>query len=261
MPKILVLDLDGTLIDPSNASMMQRQYLLSIVKPGIDAEALISEAEKHTLENSLEYAWPYKGVTTCFVEDSYIWRNMQANRMWESLDVKKEKEEFFEWMFNTFDPGELDLVEGASDLVRFAIESGVKPIIVTNSSPVKAKKVCKLMGVDIDVFGNAKKHDVNSNHPIKVGGRDCFTDRPSYEKILREVMMKNSASPKDVLVTGDILSLDLVLPNRLGMNCVMKVNSLRDGFRTHPVFIEAAKSLGIPSVMKLDEIKKIISEL
>ena len=45
---------------------------------------------------------------------------------------------------------------------------------------------------------------------------------------------------------GDVFTMDLSLPHRLGMNCVLVENEFQDGFKTPQVFVEYAKKHTIP---------------
>ena len=56
------------------------------------------------------------------------------------------------------------------------------------------------------------------------------------------------AKAKDITVIGDVFTMDLSLPHRLGMNCVLVENEFQDGFKTPQVFVEHAKKNTVPVV-------------
>lgn len=56
------------------------------------------------------------------------------------------------------------------------------------------------------------------------------------------------ARAKDITVIGDVFTMDLSLPHRLGMNCVLGENEFQDGFKTPRVFIEHANENAVPVV-------------
>ena len=60
--------------------------------------------------------------------------------------------------------------------------------------------------------------------------------------------------PEDVFIVGDIFTLDLSLPYRLGMNCILIENDLEDGFKTPLVFIEHARRSDIPVISGLEDL-------
>jgi phosphoglycolate phosphatase-like HAD superfamily hydrolase len=255
---VIVLDLDGTLIDPTEASLNQRDHILSIVKQGVDAETIVSEAEVHTLSDPFGYPMLFQGTVTAFAEDSYLWRYAQLRRMWNSLSSDKTPEELSSWMFNSLAPKEHVPADGAREFIQSALNKGYEPVIITNSSTEKAQKVCESLRLCLEAYGNAKKFHVVKGHSFKIGGRDCFSERPEYEKALKEVMKKYKVEPQEMTVVGDVFSLDLALPLRLGMRCIMKKNNLSDGFRTPSVFIEGARKLGVPVAKDLSEIAEML---
>jgi FMN phosphatase YigB (HAD superfamily) len=257
---VAILDLDGTLINSSESSKREKEIILKHI--GEDAD-LLEEAEKHTLGNPLWYKWRWKGLTSAFTEDPYLWRRAQAEYLWEAIRENTEyktPEEFSEWMFREATASEeMVLMASAEELIRHLYESGIRPVIVTNSSTEKGEKCAKLIGIDPGaVYGKAMKRAVEAKDGFEINGEISYACRPNYERILKEIMGEYEAEPEEVLVIGDIYTLDLSLPRQMGMRCILKANQFKDGFSTPRIFVDYAIKNGIYIVRELAEIKGIL---
>ncbi len=56
------------------------------------------------------------------------------------------------------------------------------------------------------------------------------------------------ANIRDITVISDVFTMDLSLPHRLGMKCVLIENEFQDGFKTPQIFVEYAKKHTIPVI-------------
>jgi FMN phosphatase YigB (HAD superfamily) len=260
------MDLDGTQIDPTISSLNERNIILNIL-PAKSAEDLILEAEDYTLRHPLEFSWTVDGIPGAFVEDSYMWRSGQAKYLWNHLEPNIDKEEigleevtydsFNQKMYSDATKGEkTKLKPGVKTFVDYLFENEMQPIIVTNSSTSKGERCVKELDRvgEIPVYGNALKFITKRNHPFRIGDKITYSDRPHYQKILEEIMNDYGAKASDVTVIGDVFTMDLSLPYKLGMNCVLVENEFQDGFKTPPIFVEYAKKQGIPVVSDISHV-------
>lgn len=253
--KVWILDLDGTLINPSKSSLKERDMILSYLEPENDRSNLISKAEIHTLKHPLDFPWVYGGLPTAFVEDSFQWRSAQVRYLWEHMRTDKAQSDFSYKMFlDATEDEEIELMKGAKKIVDYLFDNEFQPIIVSNSAATKGERCAQALGYDIPVYGNAKKYRVEKEHPFSIDGRESYSERPNYEQILNKTMPDYKTKPEDVFVVGDIFTLDLSLPYRLGMNCILIKNDLEDGFETPKVFIEHARKSHIPVISSLEDL-------
>lgn len=253
--KVWVLDLDGTLINPSKSSLIERDKILSYLESENDGPNLISEAEMYTLKHPLDFPWVYGGLPTAFVEDSYQWRSAQVKYLWQHLRTDKGQADFSYKMFlDATKDEEIELMESAKKFIEYLFDDRFQPVIVSNSATTKGQRCSQALQFIIPVYGNAKKYVVKKEHPFSIDGRESYSERPNYEQILNKIMSDSKTKPEDVFVVGDIFTLDLSLPYRLGMNCILIKNDLEDGFKTPKVFIEHARKLHIPVVSSLEDL-------
>lgn len=96
--------------------------------------------------------------------------------------------------------------------------------VVTNSGTEEVNAALTSLGeagawVAKNVHGNAKKFVIDDSHPLAIPGlvRRAAAGRPHYEKVLRDIMLREGCPPSSMVVVGDILEFDLLLPLRLGM--------------------------------------------
>ena len=74
------------------------------------------------------------------------------------------------------------------------------------------------------VRGNARKFVVaEGSEGLHIPGlrRPVHADRPHYEQVLKEIVEAEGARDEDVLVIGDSLEFDLLVPLRLGMKVML----------------------------------------
>ena len=253
--KVWIFDLDGTLINPSKSSLEERDFISSYLEPENDRASLIAKAEMYTLKHPLDFPWVYNGLPTAFVEDSYQWRSAQVEYLWEHMRKDKAQSDFSYKMFlDATKDEEIKLMKSAKKIVEYVFDNEIQPIIVSNSATIKGERCAQALDYDIPVYGNAKKYVVEKEHLFSIDGRESYSERPDYEHILNRIMLEYNAKPEDVFVVGDIFTLDLSLPNRLGMNCIFIRNDLGDGFKTPKVFIEHARKLHIPVISSLEDL-------
>ena len=243
------------LINPLKSSLEERDTILSYLEPENDRLDLISKAEMYTLKHPLHFPWVYDGLTTAFVEDSYQWRTAQVEYLWEHIRTDKAQSDFSYNMFlDATKDEEIELMKGAKNFVDYLFDNEFQPIIVTNSATTKGERCAQALDYDIPVYGNAKKYMVEKEHPFSIDGRESYSERPNYEQILNKILPDYKIKPEEVFVVGDIFTLDLSLPYRLGMNCILIENDLEDGFKTPIVFIEHARRLDIPVISGLSDL-------
>jgi FMN phosphatase YigB (HAD superfamily) len=249
--ELWVFDLDGTLINTSNASMKERDIILSYLDSD-DGLHLISEAEKCTLEHPLDFPLLYDGLPTSFVEDSYLWRNAQIEFLWQHMRQDKDRGDFsYEVLLNATKDEEIQLVKGAKKFIENLLEKGCQPIIVTNSTTSKGLRCVEKLGFDIPVYGSAKKYIIEKNHPFSINGRVTYSERPYYERRLNRIISDYRVKPSSVYVVGDVFTFDLSYPHRIGMNCIFVKNTLDDGFKTPENFSQYAKKSNVPVISSL----------
>jgi phosphoglycolate phosphatase-like HAD superfamily hydrolase len=266
--KIYVMDLDGTQIDPTESSLNERKIILNHL-PSANAEDLISEAEEYTLSHPLEFSWTVDGIPGAFVEDSYMWRSGQVKHLWNLIEpnVDKDKMGLKEVTYDTFNQKmyedaikdeKTSLKAGVKTFVDHLFANEMQPVIVTNSRKTKGERCVKALGRtgEIPVYGNALKFVTRRNYPFRIGGKLTYSDRPHYQNILEAVMYDYRAKPRDVTVIGDVFTMDLSLPIRLGMNCLLVENEFQDGFKTPQVFVEYAEKHAIPVVSNISRTLK-----
>jgi predicted HAD superfamily phosphohydrolase YqeG len=264
--KIFVMDLDGTQIDPTQSSLNERNIILNHL-PAENAEKLISDAEEHTLSYPLKFSWNYDGIPGAFVEDSYMWRSGQAEHLWSLIEpnIDKEKMGLKEVTYDSFNQKmykdatkdeKAHLKPGVKKFIDYLFENNMQPIIVTNSKTVKGERCVKALDHigEIPVYGDALKFITRRNHPFRIGDGLTYSDRPNYQTILEKIMHDYEVKAKDITVIGDVFTMDLSLPHRLGMRCVLVENEFQDGFKTPRVFVEYAKKNSITVVSDISSI-------
>ena len=252
--ELWVFDLDGTLINPTNASLKERDIILSYLDPD-DGSRLLSEAERYTLEHPLDFPLIYDGLPTSFVEDSYLWRNAQIEFLWQYMGQDKDRSDFsYEVLLDATKDEEINLMKGAKKFIENLLEKGIQPIIVTNSATSKGLRCVEKLGFDIPVYGNAKKYIVEKNYPFSINGRVTYSERRYYERILSRIISDYIVKPSSVYVVGDVFTFDLSYPHRIGMNCTLVKNTLEDGFKTPENFSQHAKKSNVPVISSLLEL-------
>jgi FMN phosphatase YigB (HAD superfamily) len=263
--EIYLMDLDGTQIDPTKSSLHERNIILDNLPAG-NAEDLVSEAEEYTLTHPLEFSWTVNEIPGAFVEDSYMWRSGQAKYLWDLIEtnIDNEKMELEDVSYDAFNQQmyrkatideKVHLKPGVKAFVDYLLDNEMQPVIVTNSSTSKGKRCVKALDHigEIPVYGSALKFITRRNHPFRMGDKITYSDRPHYQRILEGIMHNYGVNTSDITVVGDVFTMDLSLPHRLGMNCVLVENEFKDGFKTPRVFIEHAKKLKIPVISNLGE--------
>lgn len=261
---IWIIDLDGTLVNPYNWSIKGKEFIRRHLTPEAPKEA-VSEAEDHTLSHPLDYPWTVGGIPSVFAEDSYQWRYAQVGYLWNLIETEKPKNDLLQEMYVECSKDEkIEVMGGSREFIEKLFEIGALPIIVTNARTTKAEKFVETLGFgdEVPVYGYARKFIVCENQPIKIGNRTTYADRPHYHDILREIMSKHNAKPRDVSVVGDGYTMDLSLPDVLGMRCYLRIfveNDLKDGFKTPGVFVEHTKKLGIPAVQNLESLTEFLN--
>jgi hypothetical protein len=66
-------------------------------------------------------------------------------------------------------------------------------------------------------------------------------------------MHEYGAKAGDITVIGDVFTMDLSLPYRLGINCVLVENEFKDGFKTPQVFVEYAKKHNVLVISNIED--------
>ena len=120
----------------------------------------------------------------------------------------------------------------------------------------RALKTLDRMG-EIPIYGSALKFITRRNHPFHIGDGLTYSDRPNYQKILEKIMNDYGIKAEDITLVGDVFTMDLSLPHRLGMKCVLVENEFDDRFKTPLVFIEHANELGIAVVSNIEDCKPL----
>ena len=254
--KLIILDLDGTLLNPYEWSIRSKEFIRNHLKPEMP-ETLISEAEKYTLNHPVNFSWIINGLPAAFVEDSYQWRYAQSEYLWASLKTDESRNDFYTRMYyEGLEGEETKLIENSKELVEYLFENAVQTTIVTNARTTKAERFLEAIGFDeeISIYGSARKFITRPNHPFQISNKIMYSDRPHYHEILENVMSDFKVEPKEVTVIGDVYSMDLSLPHRVGMGCILVENDFEDGFKTPQVFTDYVKRVGIPVVTDLNEL-------
>lgn len=142
------------------------------------------------------------------------------------------------------------LKPGVKAFVDYLLDNEMQPVIVTNSRTSKGERCVKALDRigEIPVYGSALKFITRRNHPFCIGDKLTYSDRPHYQNILEGIMHDYGTKARDITVIGDVFTMDLSLPHRLGMNCMLVENEFQDGFKTPQIFVEYAKKLTIPVV-------------
>jgi len=128
--KVWVLDLDGTLINPSKSSLIERDKILSFFES--DGSNLISKAEMYTLKHPLDFPWVYVGLPTAFVEDSYQWRSAQVKYLWRHLRTDKRQSDFsykmiwtqLKMFWTQLKNEEIELMKGSKEFIEYLFDNG-----------------------------------------------------------------------------------------------------------------------------------------
>src|SRR5437867_2456798 len=142
--QVKVLDLDGTLIDPSQPSLKEREILVNHLSP--NDVPLVEHAEKQVLENPFDFPWKYQNRNAAFAEDSYQWRSAQVGYLWDKIqkNTKKDIQTFTTDLYReAIGEEEIQLMPNAKEFVAELLEKGDKVVIVTNSNPIKGQKCSK----------------------------------------------------------------------------------------------------------------------
>ena len=241
--KIVILDFDGTL---TNTKKEAKPFLIGfkkdiaklLNKKNIDKEW--KKKEKEIWRNSEIAGGEFRGkiVSRCNV-DSYMEAATIAQQLLEEAKIFKDKnkrDKVIEEIYRrNYLKTTISFKRGSKEVLEGLIQK-ISLFIVTNSRPdAIIKKLEKLnpRGKEkIKIVGDAEKYYADSNfdavpETITINGlkRPILLRRKKYFDVLSRIWKETSYKPKQTLVVGDNLELDLVLPAVLGCNIFLVINS------------------------------------
>lgn len=226
----IVTDFDGTITDAHKES---EAYLVAYRnqlahKIGLSVKALdehMAEAQEEIRDNPGIYGWEHNGIIvapatvepTVFnrVAVQLVIKRLRASAGNLNLPSAKDVDRFLQQMHNyAYRFGGIAFRDGAANFLR-ELQQKRGCVVLTNSQTGEVqKKLVTLLGDNhgIEVFGNAKKYDVDPSwdaFPLKVQyegfPRPIYLRRRVYHDVLESI---GGAS----IVIGDIYELDLALP-------------------------------------------------
>jgi hypothetical protein len=117
-------------------------------------------------------------------------------------------------------------------------------VFATSSGTEKVRSNLESFGLDVEVFGDAKKYSVDPTFTevpefLPFSGIEVLLRRRKYYSVLKFLEQERGFSPSETVVVGDIFSHDLALPVQLGYGVVLQDNSTvidveRSFLRSHP---------------------------
>lgn len=245
MPKIVVLDFDGTLTDPwKNADKFGAAYEREI--ENYVGKPIRQEWKRETgrvLASPERYGFEWNGKLTSAATDPYLIYSSVAALVLKELG-KYDANAVSEGYRNAYASQPAEFKPDAAQFIR-ELQRKARVVIITNSKTDKISTRMQNIDVIVPVYGDAAKFKFDTAwdavpEAIIVDGLDRPVQlrRKSYYDALERVL--NGAIWPDLLVVGDSYELDLALPSHLGAHM-----ALIDGQGTLEYERKAASKNGI----------------
>ena len=220
-----IFDFDGTLTDPfPHADAMREMMIDILVSEGIPEDKVredIDMIRNRIFSQPQKHPWIINDITGCYGnEDPFVVNNVIAQ---ELPGISKIYSEVIR------NPGELSSISyrdatrdmlphlRSDTIVTFEriLRNGNKVYIVTNGGTDKVKRMISEMDINVPVYGEARKFEVNKKweklpEKMEIDGLPIFLRREKYYNILQGI-------EGDKTVVGDVFSMDLSLPYVLGI--------------------------------------------
>ncbi|MCB9758224.1 MAG: HAD family hydrolase [Alphaproteobacteria bacterium] len=264
MPRLLILDFDGTVTDAeAEGAPFREGYLTDLaVLTGLSVEEVRALAERFEAEVAADpdrYGWMYEGhIVAPAMVDPYLRIMPVARRVFDHAGAFLREEDrtrlldgvLYKYNYTktgiAFRPGAREALE--------ALE-GQDVFIVTNSHTEAVKDKVRRLGQRPDgsnslawlvdrVHGRAKKYVIDDGFeavPAQMSlpglGRPVLLRRRLYFEVLDALRRELGADWSEVQVVGDIFELDLCLPLYAGARVALAVNRFTPAYER--AFLEA----------------------
>jgi len=246
---LIVFDFDGTLTDIWQGPFTenyQRDLILLLIRT-VDQKAVeqaLQEAKKKIAANPDKYGWLYQGkIVAPANADPYLLMNTAASLVFDSFDIFRSPDDrkcvldflFFEnyaaspTKFRPEAPAILNqLLKDPESIVRFVTNSNTDEVVSRLICTLNLDLIENLHGL---VIGSAKKNVIGSEpastpETFAIPGLERFVypRRSNYYRVLAELCKQLKVSWQNMVVVGDSLELDLLLPFLLGASVILVAN-------------------------------------
>ena len=244
---LVAMDLDGTVTDPERSrDSFVGGYLTALLgligdMPMSELELRFNLAERQVRPEEVEYWWWVNGVPSAPPADFILMTQAAGRKVIDglqkersrSLKLLESEQGLSDVLKRAYEAGRAGMAiiprEGAAEFVQ-ELAKQKRLVIVTNSDPTEAERVLQaIVGeneipkhggarkfwVDVE-WGEAEGVPVYSEASIQFLVQEHLR-RPDYYKILQQL--------QPVSVIGDVRTLDLALPEFLGMYVALAVSS------------------------------------
>jgi FMN phosphatase YigB (HAD superfamily) len=248
MPRLLILDFDGTLTDAEEEGLPYKEGYLEDVALLANVEMSVAtqwalEIESTIQQNPGSYGWRFKGqIVAPAIVDPYLRMMPIARGILDRANAftnDEERERILDrilYKYNytkthtVFRPGACQFFQTLRE--QEFCDNPIYTVVVTNSHTIPVQEKIALLGeqngVDFSwlverVVGSAKKYilDNSATHlpesmHIPNLERPVYLQRSHYAEILASIQDTYNCNWTETTVLGDIFELDLSLPLHLG---------------------------------------------
>lgn len=248
MPRLLILDFDGTLTDAEQEGQPYKQGYLEDVALLADVPIDVAmqwaeEIETVIQANPGDYGWQFKGqIVAPAIVDPYLRVMPIARGILDKVDAfpnPDERDRILDRILYKYNYGKTNTVfrPGAAEFFQRLREqelsdAPIYTVVVTNSHTVPVQEKIALLGkqhgIDFSwlierVVGSAQKYildDTATHLPVSMNipnlHRPIFLQRAHYANILNKIQRDFQCTWDNTTVLGDIFELDLSLPLHCG---------------------------------------------
>ncbi len=232
--KTLILDFDGTIAAIEEHTEAFKESLINGLseKTGLRSSRVkkdFKDGEKKVIENRSEYGLVINGFTVAVAdEDPYILYRSVAEALYKHYESYRFcgfgdfRNVFIEKAFNDVSPMPSSITRSTANILE-DLAKKTNLIIVSNANKDRIRKALMEAGLNIPFIGKAGKTFIDPafkkvGRRIEVGGFNIDIRRPRYYKILESIGGRKT-------VVGDVFSMDLSVPHRMGIDIMLKENS------------------------------------
>ena len=248
MPRLLILDFDGTLTDAEQEGLPYKNGYLEDVALLANVDFSVATEWANELESTIQqnpgaYGWRFKGqIVAPAIVDPYLRVMPIARGILDragAFSNEEERERILDRILYKYNYTKTNTVfrPGACQFFQTLREQELSPnpiytVVVTNSHTIPVQEKIALLGeqngVDFSwlverVVGSAKKYilDTTATHlpesmQIPNLERPVYLQRSHYANILHSIQETYGCTWSQTTVLGDIFELDLSLPLHLG---------------------------------------------